>query len=354
MRLPVLRIIQRETHLDVVALDEHDVPLSEVLEHGLQPFRPQDVADQRMSWRNRHRGRRPASERDEPVPRLRLRGLGGEANDQPGFLVYRSKSALIDLLLRRWEPDGDDAVSTLIRRLRSDRRLRRGARAAQVEAFLSEVEERPEAWAESALLVPGSDLQWSDHEWLRLPRKDAVCYAHMGSLPLLLAIDHPTRIAGHPTLRRELLICHGGEELLHLDGSTLRRYTHRCQLPASVYQRFDADGVSLNDDPGQVLPLFELWPRFLLVVPDEQTQRSVTDDDRVSQGPAWLVDPWRFGHYDRFHHGLTVLEGAAAAAVLARTTDNISLPAARPRQTAWLEHPPGTLLVGALPFPDAA
>ena len=348
MRLAVLRTLQRQPYLDIVAMEEVDVPLREVLGQSLHPFRAGDLRTRRVGWLQRRRvSRSPGT---DGLPVLRLRGLGGRAAERPGFLVYRSRTALIDLVLRRWEPgEASDALSNLVRRLRRDRHLRRADRSAEVEAFLRELEDRPGSWAESSLLVPGEDLSLDDHDWMRLQRQDGSFFARVDGEPLLLAVDHPVTVGPHRTCRRELLVCQHGDEFLHIEGATVRRYTSLHQVPASVVARFDELGRALADVAGEVFPHFELWPTFLLVVPPP----SETPPGPAPVGPAWLVEPWRIPHVERLDAGLPVLEGDAAAAVLARVSDGIVLPGQRPRQVGWTAHPPGTLLVGALPFSAA-
>lgn len=359
MKLNCFKQREQRPHLQIIEFVELDVTLEEAIERDLRPIRT-DVEihankrrrrRKRRPWRRmrgRRRGNNPWSTRVGPMC---LRS-NGNVDEEPfdGLIVYSSRAALIEFMLQRWEPIGDSGVDNLIRRMRQDRRMSVAARRVELEKIIEQLEES--RFDSGPPLLAADEIDLMDSCWCRLDRLEGLFYAHVDNEALVVTCDWDRTIGGQAVRCYEWLVVSGGihESVLHLRGGLMRRDTVG-NVPGPVLRRFDARGTAQVGLLADLLPLHELWPRFLIRVPADTPGADSVGDVDPALPACMVVEPWRFPDLRRLQEDLPVIEDpAAATAVLGRTLEGLFLPGSPP--LGDVELPRESLLVGALPFPD--
>jgi hypothetical protein len=353
MKITGLCMREQHPHVEVLEVAELSLPLSYVVHEELASLEDTGLPVRPRPPRRGRRGRYGFGGHDPvPGPVTLADGRRGEPGGSfTGLVVHRSRSALIDYLLLRWDPCGDDEIDDRIRVLRRSRRPLTERRIA-MEGFLTELEER--CGPASPPLVEADTLDVRQHGWEPVQRDGRTIYFRSRSEALVLTIDREVSVAGVPVLDHEWLVVASGPDraVLHLDRGVTRRYERFDQVPRAVRHRFDGHGRAWPAATRGQVPLAELWPRFLVRVPQElDTARGATPPDPALP-PCYLVEPWRVGDPARLTADLPLIDDPAAArAVLARTVEGVYLPGNPP--VLDLSLPAGPLLVGALPLPPA-
>ncbi len=343
-------------HLEVLEVAEIELPLEHVVHEELAPLEDAGLPLQTPPPRRGRRGRYGYSRRHrDPVPaRVTLRpGRAGEPGGSfTGLVVYRSRAALIDYLLNRWDPCGAGELDDRIRALRRSRRTVAERRIA-LESLLARLDER--CGPDGPPLVEADTLDVRQHGWEPVQRDGLTCWFRGRGEALVLTIDREVTVAGVPVVGHEWLVIASGPEraALHIDRGVTRRHERYDLVPLAVRHRFDGHGRAWPPSLRGQVPLAELWPRFLVRVPDDLDATDPVGPADPDLPPCFLVEPWRVGDPARLARDLPVIDDPAAArAVLARTLDEVYLPGNPPVVDA--PRAAGPLLVGALPLPPAA
>ena len=197
-----------------------------------------------------------------------------------------------------------------------------------------------------------SDLDLESWSFARLFEAPGETYLATSGFTLTVVAPQEVSVCGRTLTRQEVLsLTSADAPVLHHDGHRLRRWSSLHQVPAAVLHRFDACGTAVVGGEEALVPLHDVAPSFLLEVPE----RTDNAPGALQGGPpwptpAWLVAAGRVPSLED-HLDLPCLTGAAAAAVLARTTAGIYLPGNAPFDASQVLGPTGSLWVGARPRP---
>ena len=264
-----------------------------------------------------------------------------------GLIVYDSRSALIDFLLSHWDADGPGELAERLQDIRRGRRTV-AQRRVDLETFLRRVDDC-RAVADLPL-VDADSMNLDHHGWVRLDRRGETYHCRSHNDALAVAIERTVEVAGVVVPHHEWLILGAGrnEQVLHLDRGVTRRYGGYEELPDAVYRRFDEFGKVWPAAARGHVPMAEMWPRFLLRVPEHMDCNDVVADPDEALPPCFLVEPRLLSDPTRLLDELPIIDDPAAVrAVLSRTVGGVYLPGNPP--AADLEPPSVQLLVGALP-----
>jgi len=338
--------------VDVLEAACVDVSLAHAVEEEFGALEESSAvaADGRYLCRRRGRRFRRRRRLYDPVPgRVSLRGDDGTESFD-GLIAYASRSALIDFLLARWAPVGSSALDERLREIQRGRTTVAQRRVA-LEAF---VDKGDTCGPGPALpLVEADNLDLENHGWVRLDRPGHAYYCRSRSEALAVAIERTLAVGDLTVPYCEWLIVGSGHnsQVIHVDRGVTRRYSAYDRLPDAVYRRFDEHGTACSSSARGRVPMAELWPRFVLRVPDHMECNDVVADVDESLPPCFLVEPGLLSDPTRLSTDLPVIDDPAAVrAVLSRTVGGTYLPQNPP--VAHVEPPGASLLVGALPTPE--
>ena len=356
MKITCYKLKERRAHVDVLETAELDVSLAHAVEEDFGSLEhPSGLGVDVPYRRRRPKGRfGPRRRLYDPVPgplSLRKGEKGAAAEVLEGLIAYESRSALIDYLLARWAPVGDSALDECLREIRRGRTTLAQRRVA-LEKFIGKADTCGPGVG--LPLVESDTLDVEHHGWVRLDKHGAAHYCRSRGEALAVGIELSLEVGELTVPYIEWLILGNGQssQVFHVDRGVTRRYSGYDKLPDAVYRRFDEYGrVWPTSVRGQV-PMAEMWPRFVLRIPDHIDCNDVVAAADGALPPCFLLEPQLLSDPMRLSGDLPVIDDPAAVrAVLSRTVGGVYLPGNPP--VSQVEPPPVPLLVGALPAPEA-
>jgi len=352
MKISCYRMRERRPFVEVIEVAELDVNLAHAVEEEFGPLEELGDRGLDLPYRRRRPGMRYRRHRRayDPVPGpVALRGPG--KHDDPvrfdGLVVYKSTTALIDFLLSRWHAGGTGELDGLLRTLRQGR-LTQAQRRVKLEAFLQGTGDRRKGKGPPLAASDSIDLRHG--AWFDIEEEGHTYYCRSRSEALAVAIERAVQVRGISVPHHEWLVLGTGrnEQALHIDRGVTRRYNGLRELPDSVYRRFDEHGRAWPTASRGQVPLSEMWPRFLLRVPDRFECKDVVAGPDERLPPCFLLEPKLLSDPDRLTEDLPLIDDPEAVrAVLARTVGGVYLPGNPP--VFDIDVPDTPLLVGALP-----
>ena len=356
MKITGYKLRERRPHVDVLETMELDVSLSHAVDEEFGPLEEPEEHGVAVSFSQRRvvrRFRRHRSHDDEVPGPLSLRGEGarGAVETKTGLIVYGSRSALIDFLLARWAPVGTSELDEHLREIQGGRSTAAQRRVA-LEAFIHKSEGcQP---GRRLPLVEADSLDLNNHGWVRLDTRGETHYCRARSEALAVAIERTMEVGELAVPYLEWLIVGTGHKsrVLHIDRGVTRRYNGYDKVPDAVYRRFDEHGRGWPTTARGRVPMAEMWPRFVLRIPEHMDCTDVVAGVDEGLPPCFLLEPQLLSDPMRLAADLPVLDDPAAVrAVLARTVGGVYLPQNPP--VSHVDPPSVPLLVGALPTPGA-
>ncbi len=356
MKITGYRLMEQRPHIDVLEVAELDVPLAHAVEEEFGPLEEPQAQGIAVAYNQRRMMRRFRVHRrhyePEPGPlALRRDGVKGAAETTTGLIVYASRSALIDFLLARWAPVGGSELGARLQEIQRGRSTASQRRVA-IEAFIHKAEGcQP---GRGLPLVEADTLDLDNHGWVRLNRRGETYFCQARGEALAVSIERTLEVGELTVPYLEWLIVGNGNKsrVLHIDRGVTRRYNGYDKLPEAVYRRFDEHGEACPTTARGKVPMAEMWPRFVLRVPDPLDCSDLVAGVGENLPPCFLLEPQLLSDPMRLASDLPVLDDSAAVrAVLARTVGGVFLPQNPP--ASYVEHPSVPLLVGALPTPGA-
>jgi len=278
-----------------LALTTEDVPLEYLLQVQVEPVTkltrsPNHIRRKRRPargpWGLHHRRRIPRSmvNASLPIAPLDIPSIDPEGPFL-GLLRYKSITALVQFLIRNWNPKEQDRstpLGTMITKARRDHPEDSDAQCSDLEQRITILNEECNATGQTLPLYSTDNLHNFHHHELselcdlsRIHFNGEVLFMPEGSPSTFYARTRTISMGGHRVPVNDWLVCGDDEDkVFYSQGEHIHRVHSVDEIPEHVAEDLDKHGTLLSSLDPSLVPRFEMEPIAVLKIPTDKSFRS--------------------------------------------------------------------------------